>query len=216
VYLLNRVRHAESSRRTGNRDVESQTHLDATVYFDSFADIADRLWNLILGPFRKYDDNMDEFVLGDDDEDDDEGDDDRHDQHRALDMEQALGDDSVDEDEQLVKYYEQRAKEARRNGDHNESSLNSEVIVGNHDDLEDTDEDEIKGRGNAKSENEESSDGPFGESSEDEWDQKQTKRRGSIGRKVIAPKRRNRQLESPGSSAKKRRAIRESDDDGSD
>jgi len=203
VYLTDLVQEAQQCRsilgsKRNQEDVADEDVEEMKLfvrpgqdYFGSFSAIAEKLWNLIIDPFRKYDAKMDDFL--DENVDDDSVKESEIDEHRAI-LHASSVKESVDENQKLADYYEQRYKE--------EGAINSEDELFGYEDgsneqgsLRDT-SDEDAGQANSDA------------SSEDEWEQKIRKKRGSIGRRKITP-RKTRSRSTPS----KRRFIQDVDVD---
>jgi hypothetical protein len=223
VYLVNLIRQAErycailaDPSNDDNSDANDFV-APAQRFFKSFAGIAEKLWNIVVDPFRKFDKDMDDFI--DEKNSDDDVDLDDANEHRTFHNDPDALQKEMDEAAEMAAYYTQLHEEAKQkeadNEDEDEDELVAEAQNGNE--LQDTssseeerDDEEYVGGGIA----EESS------SEVDEWEQKQKKRRGAIGhrrQKQSSRRRRHREDETEAlSSAGKRRRliILESDSDG--
>ena len=208
VYLLNLVRHAEIQRRVLLEPEDETTESDqehaslyvapALEYFESFADVADDLWKMISSPFVQDSGDMDEFIRSDDSEEDDV------DEHIvAAGRERATAMlESMAEDQRLVEYYKQRAREEMES---NEESNMEEQGVDGQEGADDAEDIQMGGGWDEPSGSE--------EEEEDEWDKMQKKRRGAIGRRKSETPRRRKRRQELTESEKKRRVIRDSDDE---
>lgn len=166
-YLLELVYKAEEVRNLGGYDsddagVQSLCE-SARDYFSSFAGIADRLWDLTVDPFRKYDASMDDFI---DDVGSDEDIVEDSNIHRTLFRD--VEDDNGDADLQLARDLEERYRDELH-----EYEEDDDISKGG--DLVDSEDDE---KGNANEGEISSSE------SEDEFDKKMRMKRGKIGRHV--------------------------------
>jgi hypothetical protein len=184
IYLLSLVRNAEKIRDMGGYDSDNpavQTLMDsARNYFESFAGIVDRLWNLTVDPFRKYDENMDDFIddVGSDEE---VVDDDDRNMHRTLFRDQ--DDNSRDADLQFARDLENRYRHELDDYDEDDQSASGGG------DLVDSEEERSDGRG-------EEEDDSFSES-EDEFDKKMRLKRGKIGQRRVVSSAAKRRRASP-------------------
>lgn len=169
LYLLSLVYKAEEVRNLGGYDSDNsavQTLMDSgRDYFESFTGIVDRLWNLTVDPFRKYDANMDDFI-DDVGSDEDVVDDEDRNLHRTLFRNE--DDDSRDADLRFARELESRYRDELHEYEEEEDD-----DVSGGDDLVDSDE------GDRSDGNEEGT-----SSSEDEFDKKMRMKRGKIGRRV--------------------------------
>ncbi len=185
IYLLSLVRNAEKIRDMGGYDSDNpavQTLMDsARDYFESFAGIVDRLWNLTVDPFRKYDENMDDFIddVGSDEE---VVDDDDRNMHRTLFRDQ--DDNSRDANLQFARALENRYRHELDEYDEEDESASGGG------DLVDSDEEE---RTDVYGTEEEAS---YSES-EDEFDKKMRLKRGKIGRRRVLSSAAKRRRASP-------------------
>lgn len=191
VYLLSLVYKAEEVRNLGGYDSDDaavQSLMEsARDYFESFAGIVDRLWDLTVDPFRKYDERMDDFI--DDVGSDEDIVDDRN-IHRTLFRDE--DDDSRDADLQFARDIEERYRDELH-------EYEEEDDVPKGADLVDSEDEE--GR-DANAEESSSSE------SEDEFDKKMRMKRGKIGRRVPSSASKRRRT----SDQKKHISIRDDDD----
>lgn len=173
VYLLSLVRRAEEVRNLGGYDSDNpavQSLMDSgRDYFESFAGIVDRLWDLTVDPFRKYDAKMDDFIDDVGSEEEVVDDDDRN-LHRTLFRD--ADDDSRDADLQFARDLEDRYRDELQ-----EYEEDDEMSKGG--DLVDSDEEEEGSDANVEE--------SVSSESEDEFDKKMRMKRGKIGRRVSSP-----------------------------
>ena len=169
VYLLSLVHQAETVRDLCGYDSDNpavQTLMDSgRDYFDSFSGIVDRLWNLTVDPFRKYDARMDDFIDDVGSEEEIVDDEDRN-LHRTLFKNE--DDDSRDADLQYARELEDRYRDEL-----DEYVDDDELSKGG--DLVDSDEEK---------QSDENSNESSSSESEDEFDKKMRMKRGKIGRRV--------------------------------
>jgi hypothetical protein len=185
VYLLNLIPHVElcqeillSQDQNEAKDVkEAREYLQpAQDYFDSFAHLASKVWEVIVEPYRKLSEkDLGDFVSEGDVEDEDG---DALATHRALDT-QAVRQ-SIDSEQQMLDHL--KRKLGRKGEDCSESEEESDS-ADLEDDLE-LKEEVIDHRDDVKNQ------GCFEESSseeEDEWEKQiMSKKRNSLGSRISA------------------------------
>jgi len=187
VYLLESVTESDGSEIP-----------EAREFWNSFKSVVPTLWRLISDPFRKYNEEVDDFV--DDDEDDgfDAGD---RSQYRAL-MNRGFQSESDDDVQEHLKHIQERFRE-EQDIDLSRRKQGTIDFANDKNELLDTSEEELPA-------------GMVEESSseEDEWMSK--KQRASKRKRKAKPKRSRRSISSPianGSANSKRRIVYSDSDD---